>query len=62
MTTNGGSSWRQLTPGSPALPNRAITAIAVHPSNPYKIYVHWAVRVLPMFGAARTRWRTRRSG
>jgi photosystem II stability/assembly factor-like uncharacterized protein len=39
MTTNGGSSWRQLTPGSPALPNRAITAIAVHPSNPYKIYV-----------------------
>jgi photosystem II stability/assembly factor-like uncharacterized protein len=38
MTTNGGSSWRRLAPGS-SLPNRAITAIAVHPNNPYKIYV-----------------------
>jgi photosystem II stability/assembly factor-like uncharacterized protein len=38
MTTNGGSSWRRLAPGS-SLPNRAITSIAVHPNNPYKIYV-----------------------
>ncbi len=39
MTTNGGSNWRQINAGNPSLPNRAITAIAVHPNNPYKIYV-----------------------
>ena len=36
MTTNGGSSWRQINAG---LPNRSISDIAVHPTNPYKVYV-----------------------
>ncbi len=39
MTTNGGSSWRQINIGNPSLPNRAITDIAVHPTDPYKVYV-----------------------
>ncbi len=39
MTANGGSSWRRINTGNPSLPNRAITAIAVHPNNPYQIYV-----------------------
>ncbi len=36
MTTNAGNSWRQINFG---LPNRAIMDIAVHPTNPYKVYV-----------------------
>ncbi|MCS6924196.1 MAG: hypothetical protein NZM10_07465 [Fimbriimonadales bacterium] len=36
MTTNGGATWRQINTG---LPNRSISDIAVHPTNPYKIYV-----------------------
>ncbi|MDW8052591.1 MAG: hypothetical protein RMJ83_08955, partial [Armatimonadota bacterium] len=36
MTTNGGNSWRRINMG---LPNRSISDIAVHPTNPYKIYV-----------------------
>ncbi len=36
MTTNGGSSWRQINAG---LPNRSISDIAVHPTNPYRVYV-----------------------
>ncbi len=36
MTTNGGNTWRQINAG---LPNRSISDIAVHPTNPYKIYV-----------------------
>lgn len=36
MTTNGGSTWRQINAG---LPNRAVMDIAVHPTNPYKVYV-----------------------
>ena len=39
MTTDGGNRWRAIHTGSPSLPNRAITEIAVHPTNPYKIYV-----------------------
>ncbi|MFN7017813.1 MAG: GC-type dockerin domain-anchored protein [Fimbriimonadales bacterium] len=36
MTTNAGNSWRQINAN---LPNRAIMDIAVHPTNPYKVYV-----------------------
>jgi hypothetical protein len=36
MTTNGGASWRQINAN---LPNRSISDIAVHPTNPYKVYV-----------------------
>jgi len=39
MSTNGGTSWTQINTGSPSLPNRAITSIAVHPTNPSKIYL-----------------------
>lgn len=39
MSTNGGSSWTQINSGSPSLPNRSITSITVHPTNPSKIYV-----------------------
>ncbi len=39
MTTNGGTTWRAIHTGAPSLPNRAITEIAVHPTNPYKVYV-----------------------
>lgn len=39
MSTNGGTSWTQINTGSPGLPNRAITSIAVHPTNPSKIYL-----------------------
>ncbi len=34
-----GTSWRQINTGSPALPDRAITSIAVHPTNPRQIWV-----------------------
>ncbi|MFN3649487.1 MAG: VPS10 domain-containing protein [Armatimonadota bacterium] len=39
MTSNGGTSWTKINPGSPGLPNRAITSIAVHPTNPKAILV-----------------------
>ncbi len=39
MTTNGGATWRQINLGSPSLPNRSISEIAVHPTNPYNVYV-----------------------
>ncbi len=36
MTTNGGATWRRINAN---LPNRSISDIAVHPTNPYKVYV-----------------------
>jgi photosystem II stability/assembly factor-like uncharacterized protein len=36
MTTNGGATWRQINAN---LPNRSISDIAVHPTNPYRVYV-----------------------
>ncbi|MCC2670603.1 MAG: glycosyl hydrolase, partial [Armatimonadetes bacterium] len=39
LTMNGGASWAQINTGSPALPTRAITSIAVHPTNPFHIVV-----------------------
>jgi len=36
MTTNGGANWRQINAN---LPVRAVMDIAVHPTNPYKVYV-----------------------
>ncbi|MCS7301018.1 MAG: hypothetical protein NZ556_05640 [Fimbriimonadales bacterium] len=36
MTTDGGDTWRQINAN---LPNRAVMDIAVHPTNPYKVYV-----------------------
>ncbi|GIV08316.1 MAG: hypothetical protein KatS3mg019_0407 [Fimbriimonadales bacterium] len=36
MTNDAGNTWRQINTG---LPNRSISDIAVHPSNPYKVYV-----------------------
>ncbi|HZT40980.1 MAG TPA: hypothetical protein VFA07_02265 [Chthonomonadaceae bacterium] len=39
MTSNGGSIWTQINSGSPSLPARAVTSIAVNPSNENAILV-----------------------
>jgi len=39
MTTDGGTTWKQINSGSPSLPNRSITSIAVDPNNPSRIFV-----------------------
>ncbi len=39
MTMNGGATWRQINIGNPSLPNRSISEIVVHPTNPFKVYV-----------------------
>ncbi|HRF59553.1 MAG TPA: hypothetical protein PLH94_06500 [Fimbriimonadaceae bacterium] len=39
MTSNGGTTWTQITTGSPGLPTRTITSISVNPSNKNDIVV-----------------------
>jgi fibronectin type 3 domain-containing protein len=39
MTTDAGGTWTQINTGTTSLPNRWITSIAVHPTNPSSILV-----------------------
>lgn len=39
MTTDGGTTWTQINTGTISLPDRVITAINVHPTNPSEILV-----------------------